>query len=127
MKVIHARDASKSSTLRDKNMVGDVWGDVIMPSTDGVTINMVLFTPGGRTNWHSHEAGQILHVTVGAGWVCKENESPQKLRAGDIVWIAPNERHWHGATSNSIFGHIAISIKKTNWEGEVDDEDYKNC
>ncbi|MGB6008926.1 cupin domain-containing protein [Castellaniella sp.] len=127
MKVIQARDTSKGSVLRSQNIVGEVWGDAILPTSEGVTVNMVWFAPGGRTNWHSHERGQILHVTVGAGWVCKDGEKPQRVRTGDIIWIAPHERHWHGAASDSIFGHIAISVDRTTWEGAVSPEEYAGC
>ena len=52
-----------------------------------------------------HERGQLLQITSGYGFVCKEGEAPLRVRAGDTVWIAPNERHWHGATSRTLMTH----------------------
>ncbi|UQG62677.1 cupin domain-containing protein (plasmid) [Marinobacter sp. M3C] len=127
MKVIQGRDTSKGSVKRSETNVGEVWGDSILPTSDGITVNMVWFAPGARTHWHRHERGQILHVTVGGGWVCKDGEEAQRIRTGDIVWIAPGERHWHGAASDSIFGHIAISVDRTDWEEQVSAKDYAGC
>jgi quercetin dioxygenase-like cupin family protein len=79
----------------------------------------VFFAPGGRTYWHAHDRGQILHVTAGQGWVCVEHGEPQTIRQGDVVWIGPNERHWHGASAESYLVHIAISLGKTTWQEEV--------
>jgi quercetin dioxygenase-like cupin family protein len=93
-----------------------------MPATDGVTVNHVFFAPGGRTHWHTHEHGQVLHVTGGGGWVCKDGEAPQAIRTGDVVWIAPGERHWHGATAQSFMSHLAISLGKATWQEAVGPE-----
>lgn len=124
MKVIRARDTSQPTDKRTATFVGDVWGDPVMPTTDNVTINHVFFAPGGRTNWHSHERGQVLHVTGGGGWVCKDGEAPQAIRTGDVVWIAPGERHWHGAAAQSFMSHLAISLGKSSWESAVAPAEY---
>ena len=124
MKVIHARQAGAVSESRTSNCTGTVWGDPIMPTTDNVTINNVFFTPGGRTHWHQHEQGQMLNVIAGHGWVCLDGKEPQSIRAGDIVWIAPHERHWHGAAAGSYMLHTATSIGKTDWGSAVTDEEY---
>jgi quercetin dioxygenase-like cupin family protein len=68
-------------------------------------VGTVIFSPSGRTVWHQHEHGQLLQITSGYGFVCKQGEAPQRVRAGDTVWIAPNERHWHGATSSTLMSH----------------------
>jgi quercetin dioxygenase-like cupin family protein len=88
-----------------------------MPATDGVMINNVFFAPGGRTHWHSHERGQMLNVIAGSGWVCL---------AGDVVWISPGERHWHGADSGSYMMHMATSLGKTSWAEAVSPQDYSS-
>jgi quercetin dioxygenase-like cupin family protein len=95
-----------------------------MPTTDNVTINNVFFSPGARTYWHTHEAGQVLQVTAGCGWICTAGGKPQMIRMGDVVWIPPNERHWHGAAADSYMVHIATSIGKSVWQDEVSDADY---
>ena len=103
---------------------GDAFAYLTMPSTDGVTINTVNFTPGARTHWHSHERGQILQVLAGRGLIQSYGEPAQVLRAGDVVWIPPNETHWHGARVDSFLTHLAISLGTTDWKEPVTDEDY---
>lgn len=124
MKVFHGRTEGAASEARGPTFTGTVWADPVMPSTDGVTINNVFFSPGARTHWHTHESGQMLHVSAGQGWVCKAGEAPQRIRAGDVVWIGPNERHWHGAAQDSYMVHLATSIGRTQWADAVLPADY---
>ena len=69
----------------------------------------VTFEPGARTAWHTHPLGQTLFVTSGMGWVQTEGGPKDEIRAGDIVWIPPGEKHWHGATATTGMTHIAVS------------------
>jgi quercetin dioxygenase-like cupin family protein len=101
-----------------------VWGDPVLPTTEGNTINSVTFTPGARTFWHHHERGQILVVTAGSGWVCTHGETPQPLTVGDVVWVPPGERHWHGGGPDTIMTHLAISLGPTTWLDEVSADEY---
>lgn len=112
------------SELRSATFTGDAWASPEMPSTDGTTIATVFFTPGGHTYWHSHERGQVLIVLAGVGLICSWGEAPREIRAGDIVWVPPGERHWHGASVKTAMSHTAISLGKTSWEHEVDDAEY---
>jgi len=123
MKVFHGRAEGAVSERRSETFSGTVYADPVMPATNGVTINTVMFEPGGRTYWHTHEQGQVLQVTAGMGWICLDGEAPQSIRQGDIVFIGPNERHWHGATDSSYMVHIATSIGKATWQEEVADRD----
>ena len=68
----------------------------------------VTFEPGARTAWHSHPLGQTLVVIAGCGRVQLQGESIQKIRPGDIVWIAPGEKHWHGAAPTTAMTHIEV-------------------
>ncbi len=124
MKVFHGRATDGISELRGGTFSGTVWADPVMPTTDGVTINTVFFAPGGRTYWHQHEYGQVLQVTAGRGWICLAGKEPEVIRQGDVVWIGPHERHWHGASTDSYMVHIATSIGKTAWEEEVASAHY---
>ena len=124
MKVFHGRSEGMHSEQRGATFTGSVWADPIMPTTDNVTLNNVFFSPGARTHWHTHEQGQVLHVLAGQGWICQEGHAPQSIRSGDVVWIAPHERHWHGAAAGSYMIHMATSIGKTLWEEAVSDSDY---
>ena len=59
---------------------------------------IVTFEPGARTAWHTHPLGQTLIVTAGTGWVQKEGDTIEEIHVGDVVIIAPGEKHWHGAS-----------------------------
>lgn len=124
MRIIHGRPDGAKTEQRGATFYGTVWADPILPGTDGVAINSVYFTPGARTYWHRHERGQILQVTTGSGWVCSEGEPPQRLRPGDVVWVPPGERHWHGASVGCAMSHVAISLGETRWETPVSEDDY---
>ena len=68
----------------------------------------VTFEPGARTAWHAHPLGQTLIVTSGLGWAQREGGPIEEIQPGDVVWFAPNEKHWHGATPTTAMTHIAI-------------------
>ena len=68
----------------------------------------VTFEPGARTAWHTHPLGQTLIVTAGSGWAQREGGPKEQLHPGDVVWFAPGEKHWHGATVTTSLTHIAI-------------------
>jgi quercetin dioxygenase-like cupin family protein len=89
----------------------------------------VTFEPGARSAWHWHPLGQTLVVTQGCGWVQSEGRPKVEIRAGDVVWCPPRERHWHGATSTAAVSHIAIQEaldgKAVEWMEKVSDEQYQ--
>lgn len=74
----------------------------------GVPIANVTFAPGCRNNWHSHTGGQILITVGGVGYYQEKGKPAQMLKPGDVVEIAPNVVHWHGAAPDSWFSHLAI-------------------
>src|SRR6476661_5357039 len=90
---------------------------------------LVTFEPGARTAWHTHPLGQTLIVTAGCGWVQREGGLVEEIRPGDVVWFAPGEKHWHGATAITAMSHIAVQEKldgKTvDWLEKVGDEEYR--
>ena len=77
---------------------------------------IVTFEPGARTAWHTHPLGQTLIVTSGRGWVQREGGPVEEIRPGDVVWFAPAEKHWHGATATTAMTHIAIA-EVPRWQG----------
>ena len=89
----------------------------------------VTFEPGARTAWHTHPLGQTLIVTAGCGRVQRWGEPAGEIRPGDVVWIAPAEKHWHGAAPTTAMTHIAIQEqldgKAADWMEQVGDEQYK--
>jgi len=91
----------------------------------------VTFEPGARTAWHTHPLGQTLIVTAGAGWVQAWDGPAQPLRPGDIVWIPPGIKHWHGARSDVALTHIAIAESvdgsPVTWLEQVTDGQYQQA
>ena len=90
----------------------------------------VTFEASARTAWHSHPLGQTLIVTTGRGWVQQWGSQVEEIRQGDIVWIPPGVKHWHGATASTSMTHIAIQEslngKTVEWMEKVSDEQYRN-
>jgi len=89
----------------------------------------VTFEPGARTAWHTHPLGQTLIVTAGAGRAQRWGGTIEEIRPGDVVWIPPGEKHWHGATPSTAMTHIAIQEqiegKAVEWLEQVSDEQYQ--
>ncbi len=117
----------RDNTAYAKYFIGKSY---LQPMTNGeINAANVTFEPKARNNWHIHnEAGQILFAVSGEGWYQEWGKPAQKLRAGDVVTIAPGVKHWHGAAKDSWFTHIAISVPKegtqTQWLEPVTDEEY---
>ncbi len=92
----------------------------------------VTFEPGCRNNWHIHHAtsggGQILICTAGKGWYQEEGKNPVPLKEGSVIVIPAGVKHWHGASKDSWFSHIAIEVPGENtsneWLEEVSDDYY---
>lgn len=89
----------------------------------------VTFEPGARTAWHTHPLGQTLIVTAGRGWAQREGGPIEEIRPGDVIWFAPGEKHWHGATPVAAMTHIAIQErlggKMVEWLEQVSDAQYR--
>ena len=94
----------------------------------GVPMFNVTFEPGCRNNWHSHTGGQILIVIEGEGYYQERGQQARHLRPGDVVEIAPDVVHWHGAAPDSWFSHIAVecnpATNRNTWYEQVDDSSY---
>jgi len=111
--------------------VGDAWIEPIVgpeaPSHIGAAY--VTFTPGARTNWHTHPIVQVLQVVSGAGWVQLEGEAARRIAAGDVVVIGAGENHWHGAEAGRALVHLAMQEadgkgEVVTWGRAVTDEEY---
>jgi len=89
----------------------------------------VTFEPGARTAWHTHPLGQTLIVTFGQGRAQREGGPIEEIRPGDVVWFAPGEKHWHGASPTTAMTHIAIQEaldgSAVTWLEKVADEHYR--
>ena len=110
---------------------GDVYIDAVAapPSPARVQANLVHFTPGARTAWHTHPLGQTLIVTHGRGWLQEEGRDIREMNVGDIVWIPEGVKHWHGATPENAMTHIAIAESlngsPVEWMEKVTDAQYQ--
>lgn len=89
---------------------------------------MVTFEPGARTAWHTHPLGQTLIVTTGVGRAQTEGQPVQTIRPGDVVWIPPGEKHWHGAAPDTGMSHLALQEAQSGvaavWMEQVSEADY---
>jgi quercetin dioxygenase-like cupin family protein len=89
----------------------------------------VTFQPGARSAWHTHPLGQVLIVTDGVGLVQQWGSPVQMMHKGDVVWIPPGVKHWHGATPTTSVTHIALQEEQNevnvSWMEKVSDEQYK--
>jgi quercetin dioxygenase-like cupin family protein len=89
---------------------------------------VVTFTPGAQTAWHAHPVGQTLVVTAGRGWIQAWGEARRDIQQGDVVWIPPGVKHWHGASATHAMTHIALQEVRdgsaAQWMELVDDSQY---
>lgn len=99
------------------------------PEPARVAASRVTFQPGARTAWHTHPLGQTLVVIEGVGRCQKMGGPIDEIRAGDVVWIPPGEKHWHGAGPDTAMTHIAIQEKENGsavtWMEHVTDTEYR--
>jgi len=127
---IKRNGSQPSSVAQVEYFTGNVRVDPLFdaPSPARVFGASVTFEPGARTAWHAHALGQTLVVTAGCGRAQRWGGPIEEIRPGDVVWIAPGEKHWHGAAPTTAMTHIAI-VEKTDdnsasWMEKVSDEQY---
>jgi quercetin dioxygenase-like cupin family protein len=112
------------------SFTGTVWQDPVIQAPDPARIRSawVRFEPGARTAWHTHPLGQTLFITSGIGRVQTWGGAVREIRAGDTVWIPPDEKHWHGATAEHGMEHIAMQEAQggehVTWLEPVTDAQY---
>ena len=122
----------KGQKITTDYFIGTAWLEMLVSndSTFNCPIGNVTFEPGARNNWHKHPGGQLLLVTGGKGYYQEEGKPVQVLHEGNVVKIHPDVKHWHGATPDSWFSHIAISTNAqkgdAEWLEPVTDEEYNN-
>lgn len=122
----------KGDKLQNNNFSGTAWLHMLVTNQDAfdMTIGNVTFEPGVRNSWHSHPGGQILLCSQGTGYFQEQGKPIRLLKKGDVVEILPHVIHWHGATPDSEFTHIAISAKiglgQAVWLNPVTDEEYNS-
>ncbi|MER6746588.1 (R)-mandelonitrile lyase [Streptomyces fungicidicus] len=114
-----------------ERFTGDVYLNMIETPADPARLAaaLVRFTPGARTNWHSHANGQTLYITDGVGLVGTRDGDVVRVGAGGTVKCPPGEEHWHGGTDTTLMAHIAVVVGDaqgdgTTWLEPVTDEQY---
>lgn len=124
MKVIQPKD---TEARRGERFTGMVWVETPFKAQQsrGMRAFLVFFEPGARTHWHAHEGEQTLYVVSGKGRVQKSGDPGMEIAPGDIVYIAPGEKHWHGAGPHSAMIHFAVTTGgDTQWMEEVTEVEY---
>ena len=123
-----SQPSSKGSA---ENFTGAVCIDPLFQAPDPARVSgsSVTFEPGARTAWHSHPLGQTLLVTAGCGRVQRWDGPIEEIHPGDVIWFAPGEKHWHGATPTTAMTHLAIQErldgKTVDWMEQVSDDQYR--
>jgi quercetin dioxygenase-like cupin family protein len=114
-----------------ERFTGDVYLNPIESPSEPARLAsaLVRFTPGARTNWHSHANGQTLYVTDGVGLVGTRDGNVARISAGQIIKCPAGEEHWHGATDTTLMAHIAMVVGNsdgdgTTWLEPVTDDQY---
>ena len=107
---IHLAGSRPTRRAPKEYFTGTVLQDPIIAAEAPARIvsTRVSFEPGARTNWHSHPLGQTLYVVSGVGRVQTMGEPVREIRPGDVVWISPGEKHWHGGSPTNAMTHIAM-------------------
>ena len=122
----------KGSRADSDHFTGNVWSYPLVKddSIYSTVIGNVTFEAGARSNWHLHNAGQILLITAGIGYYQEKGKPIKKMKKGDVIHCPPNVEHWHGATPQSPCTHIAIvpNTEKgiVNWLRPVTDTEYNS-
>jgi quercetin dioxygenase-like cupin family protein len=131
-KITVTRPGSQPSSVGSaENFTGAVRVDSRFQASAPARIGggVVTFEPGARTAWHTHPLGQTLIVTAGFGLVQQWGDPVQEIRPGDVIWIPPGVKHWHGASATAGMSHIAIAEaldgKTVEWLEQVSDEQYR--
>jgi quercetin dioxygenase-like cupin family protein len=127
---LHLAGSRASRRAPKEYFTGTVWQDpiIVAAAPARLVVNRVSFEPGARTNWHSHPFGQTLYVIAGFGLVQKEGEAVREIRPGDVVWIPPGEKHWHGGSPTNGMTHLAMQEaldgNTATWMEAVTDAQY---
>lgn len=119
---------AKKNTNFAQHFIGTSYVNMLVPSEGNIDVSVanVNFEPGCRNNWHIHHDGyQILMCTAGEGWYQEAGKPARLMKPGDVVTVHEGVKHWHGATKDSWFSHIAITKGTAEWLGPVTDEEYE--
>ncbi len=120
-----------ATDMTGEYFTGTVWAEPVndAPSPARLRAIAVRFQPGARTHWHTHPLGQTLYVLSGIGRVRSWGGPVREIKPGDVVWIEPGEKHWHGAAPDHQMSHLAMHEAldggHIDWLEPVTDEQYQ--
>lgn len=129
MKITHPGDVPTKRPPAEY-FTGTVWMDPMIqaPAPARLQVAKVSFEPGARTAWHTHPLGQTLYVLSGCGLIQCEGDRIRTIKPGDVIWIPPGEKHWHGASPTNSMTHLAMQELQNGsaaeWLEKVTDEEY---
>ena len=103
-----------------ENFTGKVMGH---PTTDIRTLRYS-FEPGARTDWHSHEGGQVILIEKGRMRVQEAGGAVREIGPRESFVTAPGVKHWHGAIPGEGLTQVSLSFGVTNWMEAVTDAQY---
>ena len=122
---------AKGMQAPNTNFTGTVWVNMVLAPQAGVdvSVGVVTFEPGARSNWHKHPGGQVLLVTEGKGWYQERGRPKRIMQKGDVLQCLPDVAHWHGASPDSPVTHIAVGPNARKggavWLEKVTDKEYR--
>jgi quercetin dioxygenase-like cupin family protein len=119
--------AQESQARRGERFTGTAWVEALFKAQrpGGMRVYRVSFEPGARTHWHAHDGDQTLYIVEGRGRVSTSGGRGREIAPGDIVYIEPGEKHWHGAGPHTAMIHLAVTTgKETAWMEAVTDDEY---
>lgn len=128
--IIHRAGSRPSTSPSADYFTGTVRMDPLINAPEPARLRgiAVTFEPGARTAWHTHPLGQTLIVTAGVGLAQKAGQAVETIRPGDVIWFAPGEKHWHGASADCAMTHIALQEEldgsSADWLEHVSDAEY---
>jgi quercetin dioxygenase-like cupin family protein len=101
--------------------------ELLSAQTDGgMRVHRFSYEPEARSRWHVHDGEQAVYVLSGAGAMVNADGQCQRVAPGDLIYVAPGERHWHGAAPNQFFVHLAFTARGgTTWAEEVSAAEYR--
>jgi quercetin dioxygenase-like cupin family protein len=126
----HPAGSRPTRVAPSEYFTGNVMQDPIIATAAPARLvaNSVSFQAGARTAWHTHPLGQTLYVIAGLGRIQAKGGPIRELRPGDVVWIPPGEKHWHGASPTNGMTHLAMQEaldgNAVTWMEKVTDDEY---
>ena len=119
--------ANRSVDSEDGKFTDGVWQEELLQAqvSWGMRVHRFFYAPGSHSHWHSHTGEQALYLVAGRARIKKVGEQVFEAGPGDLVYVAPGEKHWHGAVADQFLVHFAFTASgRTDWFEEVTDAEY---